>query len=259
MYREVVAGLDQNRGGDGVFRLEFSGGRYEITAERYAVDTDDGRPALRGVRVVEWSGGTEPMRRINAGRATVELRSGLDRDRPVIIVTLLENVEIRRGAARPGERVVRKDRESLQPVQLLDQSRLRQRIDAVDLVSLLDAGTQFGLYPQQERLRSKAIERLAEFRSKVLGEIHFRASYTLGSVALVLLGAVLGIIVRGGQVLTAFGISCIPMLFVVVASVVGRNLADRPAYTLVSICVMWGATAFLYVATAAVTLVWLKR
>jgi hypothetical protein len=58
--------------------------------------------------------------------------------------------------------------------------------------------------------------------------------------------------VRGGQVLTAFGISCVPMLFVIVASIVGRNLADRPDYSLASAGVMWGSTVFLYLAATTV-------
>jgi hypothetical protein len=78
-------------------------------------------------------------------------------------------------------------------------------------------------------------------------------------VAIVLFGAVLGIIVRGGQVLTAFGISCLPMLFVVVAGIVGRNLSDRPAYGAMGIAVMWGAAAFMYFATGFVAVKILKR
>jgi len=95
--------------------------------------------------------------------------------------------------------------------------------------------------------------------SDVQGEIHFRASYSLSAIAIILFGAVLGIIVRGGQVLTAFGISCVPMIFVLVASIVGRNLSDRPEYGLLSVTVMWGSTIFMYFATGFVAVRFLKR
>jgi hypothetical protein len=103
------------------------------------------------------------------------------------------------------------------------------------------------------------IDRFAEYQAEVRGEIHFRASYSLCTIAIVLFGAVLGIIVRGGQVLTAFGISCVPMVFVVVASIVGRNLADRPQFSTLSLGVMWGVVIFMYVATALVATRVLKR
>ncbi|MFH1419322.1 MAG: hypothetical protein ABII12_13695 [Planctomycetota bacterium] len=58
---------------------------------------------------------------------------------------------------------------------------------------------------------------------------------------------------------TAFGISCIPMVFVVVASIVGRNLADRPEYATLSTCVMWGALVLMCGATGFVGMRVLKR
>jgi hypothetical protein len=87
----------------------------------------------------------------------------------------------------------------------------------------------------------------------VRGEIHFRAAYACSAVATVLLGAMLGIVLRGGQVLTAFGISCVPTAFVVVAGIVGRNLSSQPQYGIASMAVMWGATAMMFVACAVVS------
>ena len=49
------------------------------------------------------------------------------------------------------------------------------------------------------------------------------------------------------------------MLFVVVTSIAGRNLADQSAHTTASISIMWGAAAFMYVATGFVAVKILKR
>src|SRR5207247_1903101 len=94
--------------------------------------------------------------------------------------------------------------------------------------------------------------RIGRFRSEVQGEIQFRASYAASAIAVILIGAMLGIVMRGGQVLTAFGISCLPTAIVVVASIVGRNLAEQPGKQIVSLAVMWGATALLYVAAGVI-------
>lgn len=258
LYRNVVENLDPDLGGKGSFQLLGGGVKYEVSAKQFAVDPDDGRASLRGVHVSEIDdSGTG--RTLDGDSATVELRSGVDRAKPVIILELVGNVDIRRYPMGLDDRVVRKPKEALKPVQFLDQPQLVGQMKSLEVASLLDPGVSFDLHPKQQRLRNKLLAWLAKFKADVQGEIHFRASYSLNAVAVILFGAVLGIIVRGGQVLTAFGISCVPMLFVVVASIVGRNLTDRPAFATLSICVMWGAVAFMYLATAFVAVKVLKR
>mgnify|MGYP003394105335 FL=1 len=108
-------------------------------------------------------------------------------------------------------------------------------------------------------MREKLILRSRQLESELIGEIHFRSSYALSTMAVVVLGAILGIIVRGGQVLTAFGISCVPSLFVVLTSIIGRNFAGRPEYTDLSVATMWSGTAGIYLATLFVAFKLLRR
>ena len=61
--------------------------------------------------------------------------------------------------------------------------------------------------PDQAKQLSKITERALQMVGEVTGEIHFRASYAVSVIAMILVGATLGVIVRGGQVLTAFGIN----------------------------------------------------
>jgi hypothetical protein len=49
------------------------------------------------------------------------------------------------------------------------------------------------------------------------------------------------------------------MVFVIVATIAGRNLADRPDSLALSLGVMWGATGFMYLATGLITALFLKR
>ncbi|HVP09813.1 MAG TPA: LptF/LptG family permease [Phycisphaerae bacterium] len=258
LYGDVVRQLDPDQGGDGTCHLASGNVGYAISAEQFAVDPEDGKPSLRDVRVIE-KGGENGDHLLTADSATFELRSGLDRMHCIIMVELVGNVEIRHYPLRSDDRVVKKPKESLKPIAFDDQPQLVRQAASFDANSLWDPGVSFTLRPKQERARGKLLTWLAKFRSEIQGEINFRASYSLCSVAIILFGAVLGIIARGGQVLTAFGISCIPMLFVVVAGIVGRNLSDRPAYETLSITVMWAAAVFMYLATGFVAMKILKR
>lgn len=258
LNEDVVRSLDPDQGGDGTYRLADESVQYAITADQYAVEPDDGRLTLRGIRVIEQDK-EAAGRLLTADSARFEIRSGFDRTRQVILVELSGNVEIRRHPAGADSRVVRKPKETLQPVLFAKQARLQERVNSLDVARLLNPDLLFELRPKQQRMRGFLHARVARSKSELEGEIHFRASYSLGTVAVVLFGAVLGIIVRGGQVLTAFGISCLPMLFVVVAGITGRNLADRPTQTVTSIAIMWGATVIMYLATGFFAAKVLKR
>lgn len=225
---------------------EKSNVSMELTAETWRINPDDGRPEVKKVKLIEQAG--KDRRIIRADEAVIELKSSFKRDRPMVIVTLNGNVEIQDDPPTPGGRIVRRPKETLTPVEFMDQPNLAARWASFNLEDMLEPDAGIGLPGRQAKLHEKIYKRMLEYQSEIRGEIHFRMSYSFSAIAIVLLGAVLGIIVRNGQVLTAFGISCVPMAFVVVASIVGRNLADRPQYGWLSILVMWSSTAFMFAA-----------
>ena len=57
------------------------------------------------------------------------------------------------------------------------------------------------------------------------------------------MGAALGIIFRGSHVTMAFGISFVPMLFVIVMIVMGRQMAHNAATYGIGLALMWGGIA----------------
>ena len=57
---------------------------------------------------------------------------------------------------------------------------------------------------------------------------------------LVVFGAVLGIVLRGAHLLTAFGISFVPSLLVFVAIAAGKQLAQNETTPWLGVCVIWG-------------------
>jgi lipopolysaccharide export LptBFGC system permease protein LptF len=273
-YSDLVTHLDPANASHGPYRLTRPDMTYEITCDKYATDPESGKPTLAGVHIRETrktpSGGDE-IRRLNADTARLGMRSTFDPDKPELIVELSGNVEIHRGEpltsprevkrsiSHDDERVVRKTAESLLPVDFMSQPSLRAKASTIDVAALLDRSKPFDLPPDQAKMREKLIFRSKQLESELIGEIHFRSSYALSTMAVVALGAILGIIVRGGQVLTAFGISCVPSLFVVLTSIIGRNFAGRPEYTDLSVATMWGGTAGIYLATLFVAFKLLRR
>lgn len=261
LNKTLEAHMNPELGGDGSFTFHDPIFDIELHANQFAVADEDGRISLGDIRakLTYRPPSREPVRVFLADQASIEMRSGLKKEEPVILVELLGDVRITREPAGTDDRIVRKPKESLPKVVFSEQPEIAARYDNFDITQLFAPTVNLPLFQKQKNMQKKLATKIREYGAEIQGEIDFRASYSLGAVAIVLIGAVLGIIIRGGQVLTAFGISCVPMLVVVIASIVGRNLADRPDYATVSICVMWGATAFMYIATGFVAVKVLQR
>jgi lipopolysaccharide export LptBFGC system permease protein LptF len=258
LSEDLLANIDPGRGGQGRYTLQSETLTLDLACDAFKVDSEDGKVTLGRVRVEETSR-VDGHRRLHvADTATFEIRTGI-RQQPVLMIDLKGSVASRNVPLVEGDRMVKKDALTLQAGDFLAQPTLRERWDKIDLAALLDESADLPLPPDQNRQLERLRERVDSLRGEVRSEIHFRASYALTNVAVVLLGAILGVIVRGGQVLTAFGISCLPSLFVVLSSIVGRNLASRVETADASILVMWGAAVFIYAATVFIALRWLKR
>ena len=71
-------------------------------------------------------------------------------------------------------------------------------------------------------------ERIPKLRLKIVAEMHGRISYGASCFLLVALGAALGILFRGGQVISAFAISVIPATLAIVMVLMGKELVVNP-------------------------------
>jgi lipopolysaccharide export LptBFGC system permease protein LptF len=74
-------------------------------------------------------------------------------------------------------------------------------------------------------LRDHDLKRLV---GKVLGELHGRTAYGLSCFLLVSLGAALGVLFRGGQILSAFALSVIPGGVTIVLVLMGQEMVSNP-------------------------------
>ncbi len=84
---------------------------------------------------------------------------------------------------------------------------------------------------------------LAEIKS----EIHSRLVFGTGCVPMILIGIGLGIMRKGGHLLTAFGASCIPAAVLIVCIMSGKQLTENlgAAQTVSGVAIMWAGMGFL--------------
>ena len=78
-------------------------------------------------------------------------------------------------------------------------------------------------------------------------ETHSRLAFGIGCVPLVLIGLGLGIIKKGGHLLSAFGVSSIPAGILTVCIMSGRNIIQNPSTNqFIGIIIIWGGVLLLF-------------
>jgi hypothetical protein len=81
---------------------------------------------------------------------------------------------------------------------------------------------------------------------RIKAELHTRLVFGAGCVPMILIGIGLGIIKKGGHLLTAFGASCIPAAVLIVCIMSGKNLIKNPgSESITGVAVMWAGLVFL--------------
>jgi len=113
-------------------------------------------------------------------------------------------------------------------------------------------------------LKSKPSDKLAELQTELLrkcrvttneisSEIHSRLVFGIGCIALTLVSIALGIIFKGGHLLSAFGTSAIPAGILALCITVGKDLTKNAATPAsVGISVMWAGLLALSILTVII-------
>ena len=97
------------------------------------------------------------------------------------------------------------------------------------------------------KLQSKLKEEIDEGLADISIEINWRLVFGIGCIGLILIGTGLGIIFKGGHLLTAFGASAVPAAILIVCIVMGKNIASH--YVATGILLMWLSLGLLAVLT----------
>jgi len=106
-------------------------------------------------------------------------------------------------------------------------------------------------------LRDYTVRRLLR---KVRAEIHQRLGYGISCMLMVMLGAALGLMLRGGQILAAFVISAIPTSLVIVVLLMGRQMIGNVGVPAIrGMAAIWGGVGALAAATGYLYMVRMRR
>jgi len=134
--------------------------------------------------------------------------------------------------------------------QLLLPDELRRRAESVPLRDIVRRGGELTGDPKLlgkiRDLRDRAIRDLI---NKIKAEMHMRAAYGVSCFLMVAMGAALGLVLRGGQVVSAFAITVVPAAMVIVMMIMGKQMVsnkDVPVY--LGLTAIWLGVAALLAA-----------
>jgi hypothetical protein len=225
---------------DNDYKVELGDDRvaYLLTSGNLTPDVEDGRPMFQeGVTVTTLRG--EQKLNYRCGRATLDVRPKPTGRGATVTLALLDGVEI----IDPDDPQlsVKKERVDLGEFDLPEE--VIEEAAQFDARYLLDPDAELDM---GERVKRKHDELKTEYglaSRKIVSLIHSRLALSASPLVLVILGAALGILFRGSHVLTAFGISFIPSVFVTVTIIMGRQLAKDDGTNLIGVLVMWAGIA----------------
>jgi lipopolysaccharide export LptBFGC system permease protein LptF len=110
--------------------------------------------------------------------------------------------------------------------------------------SMLQKKPSDRLMTLQTKLQRKIQSTLADIRA----ELHSRLVFGIGCVTIIMIGIGLGIILKGGHLLSAFGTSSVPAAVLIVCIMMGKNITRNLNSKLSSgIVLMWAALVLLSV------------
>ena len=207
--------------------------RYEFRSKSHARIPEDGGIELFDVRATE--SGRRGDRRYRAKRGLMEVKRGSRIDECRIAVELFD-VEV-----SEGTRQVTRGRKKLAAVPLP-----KEQVDRIESLSHADLTRLAGEDEAGGPLRiadRKVDEVIAETGRRIVATISERFAFSISVFVLVILGAALGIILRGTHAVTAFGVSFIPSLFVIITIVMGKQMAYNATTPVLGLLVMWSGIA----------------
>jgi hypothetical protein len=196
--------------------------------------------------------GPEGRRIHKAGAGAMRTTRSFGESVPLVSIVLTDGVRVFVGDASepPIDKVVI----DLPPVPIPDQCVRAADAVAEELVRNPEADLNLGQQIADER--EGVVRELAAQVRLIDGIIHSRLAF---SASCIVLGAGLGIVSRGGQALVAFGLSCIPFVFVIVTITMGRHMAQNEGTETAGLIIIWTSIGLVALADFLVLFRWLRR
>ncbi len=227
------------------YKLHSGAKLVKFTAGRCNVQDEEKVQLSDGVVVIEYDAESKKvLRTLRCTGASLHIEG--DKFAPTLTMDLRSPTWRRTdGSEGLAQRVI--IRGLILPEAVTDKFGTADVLEAVSpasIASTLQKEPSFRLKSLQNKLQRKIQETLAEIKA----ELHTRLVFGIGCVTLMMIGIGLGIILKGGHLLSAFGVSSAPAAVLIVCIMMGKNITKNP-YTQVSsgIVLMWGALVLLSV------------
>jgi len=100
--------------------------------------------------------------------------------------------------------------------------------------------------PELTELQNELKRTILKTLLRIKVEMHSRLVFGIGCILMILIGIGLGIIKKGGHLLSAFGVSCVPAVVLIVCIISGKNITKNLYSQHISgIALMWAGLLFL--------------
>jgi lipopolysaccharide export LptBFGC system permease protein LptF len=104
-------------------------------------------------------------------------------------------------------------------------------------------------------IRYLNVESIPRLTNRIIAELHGRIAYGISCFLMVAMGAALGLMFRGGQIISAFALAVVPAAIVIVMMLMGKQLVRRVDLpTFYGLAGIWSGIVALLVADACVYL-----
>jgi len=273
LAKEVVAAIHDRNVYD---RLEGQGKKCVLSAgagrvvgraaELYSAPGKDGKP--RPVKAVVTEGGTVKTFLADMARVEVDPQWQPLLGKSIVSVELLPkgpDGKVWVWTGDPDSKSPGSDQPSGKAKHILGKLDLPKTVartlEHIDLGKMYADPEQFtrdpGILAEIEGLQRYGIRRLT---GKILGEMHGRVAYGLSCFLMVALGAALGMLFRGGQVLSAFALCVMPAAMVIVMVLMGKEMVANPDVPRpAGLACIWGGIIALILGNAYIFLYRLRR
>jgi len=235
--RAVYQILTSQFGSQGAITLSNSNGTLALRGKSAALVPGDGGVQIDDAGVLEHRGGRD--RKLSAARVLIEVVRG---ENPGESGIRAEGYDIHLGERGTGTLAKETFGVFNVPQSIVDD--VNSKSDG-DLARIPKATIEPGSRDPVEEKRADALDTRGELERRIVATIHERSAFSVSIFVLVILGATLGIVFRGAHVLTAFGISFVPSLLVILCIVMGRQMAINAKTHETGLMLMWAGIALV--------------
>lgn len=205
-------------------------------------------PRRVSVKVVSDAG----TKTVMADRAEVTAGRSLLRSTTAVSIHLTGNVKVRvegrKGEVMPGmDEWVEHDDARIGDLSL--PTSMEQNLAKIDLRQLYEAPSELTVSPEiAKRVNAVRDIDVLHLQSKILAEMHWRVARAASCFLLVAMGAAMGMLYRGGQIISAFALSVVPAFIVNIMMLMGQQMvgnADVPR--IYGLAAIWGGIVLLVI------------